>query len=159
MVLINFAKLILLGLMFIGGCAGSTAGGSKVVRLYVVAKHAGIQMNRIIRPKLVQTLRMGKKLVSREIIESVLGFYLLYFIAILVASLVLAATGLDIISAFTAAISAMNSIGPGLGQVGPSQTFSDLSSFGLYVLSFCMLLGRLEIYTLLVLLAPRFWQR
>ena len=155
----SFAKLILLGLMFIGGCAGSTAGGSKVVRLYVVAKHAGIQMNRIIRPKLVQTLRMGKKLVSREIIESVLGFYLLYFIAILVASLVLAATGLDIISAFTAAISAMNSIGPGLGQVGPSQTFSDLSSFGLYVLSFCMLLGRLEIYTLLVLLAPRFWKR
>ena len=155
----SFAKLILLGLMFVGGCAGSTAGGSKVVRLYVVAKHAGMQMNRVIRPKLVQTLRMGKKLVSREIIESVLGFYLLYFIAILVASLVLAGTGLDLVSAFTAAVSAMNSIGPGLGQVGPSQTFAELSPFGLYVLSFCMLLGRLEIYTLLVLFAPRFWRR
>jgi trk system potassium uptake protein len=154
----QFTRLALVALMLIGGCAGSTAGGSKIVRLYVVAKHAGIQLNRLVKPRLVQTLRMGNRSVSRETIESVLGFYLLYFVAIIVASLIMASLGMDLVSACTAAISAMNSIGPGLGTVGAAANFSHIPSLGLYVLSFCMLLGRLEIYTLLVLFAPRFWR-
>jgi trk system potassium uptake protein TrkH len=154
----QFTRLFLVALMLIGGCAGSTAGGSKVVRLYVVAKHAGIQLNRLVRPRIVQTLQMGQRSVSRETIEAVLGFYLLYFLAIMVASLVMAGLGMDLVSASTAAISAMNSIGPGLGSVGAAQNFGQIPAIGLYVLSFCMLLGRLEIYTLLVLFVPRFWK-
>jgi len=154
----QFTRLFLVALMLVGGCAGSTAGGSKIVRLYVVAKHAAIQLNRLVRPRIVQTLRMGKRAVSRETIEAVLGFYLLYFVTIIVTSLVMASLGMDLVSACTAAISAMNSIGPGLGSVGATQHFGDIPGIGLYVLSFCMLLGRLEIYTLLVLFVPRFWK-
>ena len=154
-----FAQLVLVILMIIGGCAGSTAGGSKVVRMYIIAKHALLQLNRLIRPRIVIPLQLGGRNVSRDAIESVLGFYLLYFAATAGGALFMTASGMDLISGTTATISAMNSIGPGLGTVGPIRNFAHIGDVSLYGLSFCMLLGRLEIYTVLVLFAPRFWRR
>lgn len=154
-----FSQLILVFLMLLGGCAGSTAGGSKVIRLYVVVKHALIQMRLLIRPRLVEPLRVGGRDVPRETVEAVLGFYLLYFAAILLGGVAMTALGMDIVSGTTASISAVNSIGPGLGTVGATQNFADVPDAGLYLLSFGMLLGRLEIYPLLVLFTGHFWRR
>lgn len=155
----SFSQLLLASLMLIGACAGSTAGGSKVVRLYVIAEHARIQLRRMVRPRLVQPMRIGDRDVAHETTESVLGFYLLYFAALLFGSLCMTALGMDLVSATTAAASALNSIGPGLGTVGATQNFGHIHDVGLYLLSFGMLLGRLEIYPLLVLFTPHFWRR
>jgi trk system potassium uptake protein len=155
----DLCRFLMIGLMLIGGCAGSTAGGSKVVRLLVVIKHAIYQLRRLIRPRLVETLRLGNREISAETTEAVLGFYLLYFAALTVGSLVMIGLGLDLVSGTTAAISAMNSIGPGLGSVGAAENFAGVPAIGLYVLSFGMLLGRLEIYTVLVLFSSHFWRR
>jgi trk system potassium uptake protein TrkH len=155
----HFCRLLLVGLMLIGGCAGSTAGGFKVVRLYVVAKHATTQIRRLVRPRLVQTLQIGDREVSRETTESILGYGLLFFTAIVIGGLVMTALGMDLVSGTTASVSAMNSIGPGLGTVGAAQNFGNVHDGGLYVLSFSMLLGRLEIYTVLVLFSAHFWRR
>ena len=154
-----FSQLLLVGLMLVGGCAGSTAGGSKVIRLYVVAKHAALQLKRLIRPRIVQTLHIGDREIPHETTEGVLGFYLLYIAAIMFISLALTALGEDLVSGTTASVSALNSIGPGLGTVGASQNFGEVHPLGLYLLSFGMLLGRLEIYTVLVLFTPHFWRR
>ena len=155
----HFARLLLVMLMLIGGCAGSTAGGSKVIRLYVVMKHAGMQLRRLVRPRLVETLHIGDREIPRETTEGVLGYYLLYIVAIAFGALAMTALGMDIVSGTTASISAMNSIGPGLGSVGEAQNFAHIPDAGLYVLSFGMLLGRLEIYTVLVLFTGAFWRR
>ncbi|MEM9490697.1 MAG: TrkH family potassium uptake protein [Myxococcota bacterium] len=154
-----FSQLILVGLMLLGGCAGSTAGGSKVVRLYVVAKHAAIQLRLLIRPRLVETLQIGEREIARETTEAVLGFYLLYFAAIFFGGMALTALGMDLVSGTTASLSALNSIGPGLGTVGATSNFAAVPDAGLYLLSFGMLLGRLEIYPLLVLFTAHFWRR
>lgn len=155
----SFSQLLLASLMLIGACAGSTAGGSKVVRLYVIAQHARIQLRRMIRPRMVQTLRIGDRDVAQETTEAILGFYLLYFAALLAGSLGLTALGMDLVSGTTAAMSALNSIGPGLGTVGVASNFGHVHDAGLYLLSFGMLLGRLEIYPVLVLCTRHFWRR
>jgi trk system potassium uptake protein len=155
----NLSRLLLVMLMLIGGCAGSTSGGSKVVRLYVVMKHAVIQLQRLVRPRLVATLQIGGREISRETTEAVLGFYLLFIAAIGLGALAMTALGMDLVSGTTASISALNSIGPGLGTVGAAQNFGHISDAGLYILSFGMLLGRLELYTVLVLFTLHFWRR
>ena len=155
----DVCRVLLVGLMLIGGCAGSTAGGSKAVRLYVVAKHAKSQLRRLLRPNLVETLTLGDREVPRETTEGILGYYLLFFAAINVLGLAMTALGLDLVSGLTAAVSAMNSIGPGLGSVGATQTFGHIHDLGLYLLSGGMLLGRLEIYPVLVLFTAHYWRR
>ncbi len=155
----HFSQLVLVALMLIGGCAGSTAGGSKVVRLYIVVRHAIVQLRRLIRPRLVQSLYIGNREIGHETTEGVLGYYLLYIAIIMVLGLAMTALGMDLVSGTTAAVSAMNSIGPGLQSVGASQNFGHVHDLGLYLLSFGMLLGRLEIYTVLVLFTTHFWRR
>jgi len=155
----HFARLLFIGLMLVGGCAGSTAGGSKVIRLYVVLKHAVIQMRKLVRPRLVETLHIGEREIARSATEGVLGYYLLYIVAIMVGGLALTGLGMDLVSAISASVSAMNSIGPGLNEVGAAENFAAVPALGKYVLSFQMLLGRLEIYTVLVLFTAHFWRR
>lgn len=155
----HFSRLALVSLMIIGGCAGSTAGGIKAVRLYVVIKYAGNQLRRLIRPRLVQPLYVGDREVSRDTSEGIIGFLMLYAAMTLLGALVVTALGIDFESGLTASVSAMNSIGPGLGSVGATQNFGHIADAGKYVLSFQMLLGRLEIYTVLVLFVPHFWRR
>ncbi len=155
----ELSRLVLVLLMFVGGCAGSTAGGFKVVRFYVVMEYAFVQLRRLVRPRLVQPLQLGDRSISRETTEAILGFFLLYFMVLVACSLAMTALGLDIVSGTTASISALNSIGPGLGSVGAAENFDAVPEVGLYVLSFAMLLGRLEIYTVLVLFSRHFWRR
>ncbi len=153
----DLSRAILVGVMLIGGCAGSTSGGSKVIRLYVVAKHAAIQLRKLVRPKVVVPLVVGDRDIATETIESILGYYLLYFAATMLIGLGLTAMGLDLVTGTTAAISTMNSIGPGLD--GVSASFIDVPDPGLYLSCVGMLLGRLEIYPILVLLTLHFWRR
>ncbi len=155
----DFSRVLIVGIMLIGGCAGSTAGGSKVVRLYVVAKHAGLQMRKLIRPRLVESVHIGDRAIPQETTEAILGYYLLYFTIITTLGLALTALGLDFISGTTAAVSAINSIGPGLGTVGAAESFSQVPDTGLYLLSGGMLAGRLEIYPLLVIFSSHFWRK
>lgn len=155
----HLARLSLVCLMLIGGCAGSTSGGSKIIRLYVVLKHAGMQLRLLVRPRLVEVLHIGDREISRETTEAVLGYYLLYIAALAAGALAMTALGLDFVSGLTASASALNSIGPGLGTVGAAESFALVPDPGLYLLSFGMLLGRLEIYTVLVLFTVHFWRR
>lgn len=155
----HFARLLFIGLMLIGGCAGSTAGGVKVIRLYVVIKHARITLRKLVRPRLAETLHVGNREIPRSVTEGVLGFFFLYSVALLLGGLVLTGLGMDLVSGVSASVSAMNSIGPGLNSVGAAENFANVPAAGKYVLSFQMLLGRLEIYTVLVLFTTHFWRR
>lgn len=160
-----FSKSLIVILMTIGGCAGSTAGGLKIIRLVVVLKHAGREFRRLIYPRMVKPIMVDGKAIDDEILWSMLGFFLLYMLSFLATLILLTCLpharemDMDLETATTASLSALNSIGPGLGGVGPSQNFAFVHPFGKLALSFCMVLGRLEIYTLLIIFAPRFWRR
>jgi trk system potassium uptake protein TrkH len=160
------AQYILISLMFLGGCAGSTAGGIKVVRIMLLMKHAFLQLSVLIHPREVRSLKLDRKPVSREVIQSVLGFFALYMAVFFLSSLVLA--GLlpeavegdrDLLTAATSVISALGNVGPGLGTVGPTETYTHIPAAGKVVLALCMLVGRLEVFTVLVLFFPSFWRK
>ena len=152
-------QVILLSLMFLGGCAGSTGGGMKVVRLYLVLKHAYLQISRLIHPKEIRVLKLDRKAVSPEVIQSVLGFVALFITLFLVGTLIVAAQGLDLVTAGSAVIACLGNIGPGLGEVGPTDHFIHIPAVGKVVLALLMLIGRLEVFTVLVLFFPSFWRK
>ena len=151
-------KILLVSIMFVGGCAGSTGGGIKVVRLLLFFKFARLQLRSLIHPRTVGTLKLGKVKVPQEVMVSILGFFALYVGFFLLASIVVSALGVDIVSATTSVVATLNNIGPGLGLVGPAQNFGHLPPLAKLVLTFCMLAGRLELYTIAVLLSPDFWK-
>ncbi len=160
------AQYILLALMFIGGCAGSTAGSIKVVRLLLLLKHAILQLSVLIHPREVRILKLDHKPVSREVIQSVLGFFALFMTVFLIGSVILAglvptsADGSpDLLTAATSVLSALGNVGPGLGTVGPTETYTAIPATGKLVLAVCMLVGRLEVFTVLVLFFPSFWRK
>ena len=155
----QFSQMLLVMIMLVGSCAGSTAGGFKMVRLYILVKHAVSEIRRLVSPRRVQTVYLGERPVPRETTEGILGFMLLYFSSLAVGSLIMTSLGMDLVSGATASISSLGAVGPGLGTVGPTAHFGQVPTPGLYALSFLMLLGRLEIYTVLVLFTPRFWHR
>ncbi len=154
-----FAQYLLIFLMFIGGCAGSTSGGMKVARILLLFKHAHVQIYRLIHPRAVRLVKFGGTPVDREVMQSILGFFALYMGIFVFASALMAASGLDAISAGAAVIATLGNIGPGIGSVGPVDNFAHVSDFGKTVLIGCMLLGRLEIFTVLVLFFPTFWRK
>ena len=155
----DFSRYLLVILMFVGGCAGSTAGGCKIVRLLVVFKHAGVELKKLLYPGLVHPVTVANRSVTQSTIQGILGFFLLYITTIVIATTLVLATGVDLVTGTTAVISAMNSIGPGLDLVGPTQNYAHLPDSCKLILCACMLLGRLEIYTVLVLFTPSFWRR
>ncbi len=152
-------QYILIMLMFIGGCAGSTGGGIKVARVLLLFKHAQVQIFRLIHPRAVRLVKLGKRPVDNEVLAGVLGFFALYITIFLAASLLLAASGMDLISGGAAAIACLSNIGPGLGSVGPVDNFAHVPAFAKTVLVVCMLMGRLELFTVLVLFFPSFWRK
>lgn len=152
-----FVPVIILGSSFIGGCVNSTAGGIRVIRVILLYKQAIREIMRLIHPNAVMAVKINNKKVPATVTEAVWGFVFLYMISYLVISILLMGTGMDLISAFSGAASCLNLTGPGLGQV--TMSFSSVSEVGLWILSFAMLLGRLEVFTLLVLLSPSFWRR
>jgi trk system potassium uptake protein TrkH len=144
--------------MFVGGCAGSTSGGIKVVRILLFFKFARLQLKTLVHPRSVGTLKFGKVKVPPEVMVAILGFLALHIGFFLLASLAITTLGVDIITGTTAVITTLNNVGPGLNMVGPAQNFGELPPLAKAILSFCMLAGRLELYTVAVVLTPDFWQ-
>ena len=154
----DFSRLLLVLLMLVGACAGSTAGGSKMIRLLVVIKHTSASIQKTIRPRLIKPVLIAGKKIPPESTNATTGYYLLFFGIIVLLAVSLTWLGMDLVSGTTASISVLNSIGPGLGTVGASENYGHIHSLGLYLLSFGMLLGRLEIYPILVLCSTHFWK-
>ena len=154
-----FSQLILVICMFTGAMAGSTGGGIKIMRIMLLLKHSYQQVFHIIHPHAVTSVKLGGKPVPQDVLNSIWGFFILYIGLFVIATLVMASLGLDIISAFASVAASIGNIGPGLGLVGPVQNFLNVPEAGKWVLIFCMLLGRLEIYTVILLLTPEYWRK
>jgi trk system potassium uptake protein TrkH len=152
-------QVLLVGLMFVGAMAGSTGGGFKTVRAVVVGKHAFAELRRVLHPQGVFVTRLGRTPVRGEVVLNVMAFLALYVATHAAGSLALAALGNDFVTATTAALAAMSSIGPGLGAVGPASHYGALGATAHVVLGVLMLLGRLEFYAILVLVLPETWRR
>ncbi len=152
------SQLILLSCMFLGAMAGSTGGGIKIMRIMLLAKHAYQQVFTIIHPHAVKTVKLAGKPVPNDILSSIWGFFFLYVGLFVIATLIMASLGLDMISALGSVAASIGNIGPGFGIVGPIKNYLDIPDAGKWVLIFCMLLGRLEIYTIILLLIPEYWK-
>ncbi len=153
------SKAILVMLMFIGACAGSTGGGIKVARVVILAKAAFADMRKMLHPNAISTVRFEKKLQDEKTIRSVHLFLSVYLLVFCSSVLLLSFEGFDLVTTFTAVASCINNIGPGLEIVGPMGNFSEFSAFGKILLSFDMLVGRLEIFPMLLLFSPSVWKR
>jgi trk system potassium uptake protein TrkH len=142
---------------FIGGCAGSTAGGMKVMRVLVLSKQGMRELFRLIHPNAVVPVKVGERALSARTLDAVWGFFATYVLTFVILMLLMMATGVDQVTAFSAIASGMNNLGPGLGEI--SLHFYHLNDMGKLLVVAAMLLGRLEIFTILVLLSPAFWRR
>ncbi len=153
------SQLFLFFMMFIGGCAGSTGGGMKVVRIFILMKFVYSEIVRLIHPHAVVSVRFGNRVISREVLRNVIGFFILFVFLFVFGVFAMSALGLDIVSAFGAVAATLGNIGPGLGAVGPAHNYSDIPVVGKWLLTLFMLAGRLEVYTVLILFSPSFWRR
>jgi len=149
--------VLLLFISFVGGCAGSTGGGMKVIRFVLLLKQGFRELTRLVHPSAQIPVKIGNKVMSDRIVNSVWGFFSAYVALFVIIMVILMATGLDQVTAFSAVAACMNNMGPGLGDVAAH--YGDVSDIAKWVLCFAMLLGRLEIFTLLVLLTPTFWRK
>lgn len=154
-----FAPLWMLFLSSFVTSAGSTGGGIKMMRALLLYKQVYRELLRAMHPSAVYNVRIGSQVAPQPILFAVLAFAFMYMVSIASLTLLMAFTGLDIISAFTAIVASVNNTGPGLGVVGPSTTYAVLEDFQTWICIFAMLLGRLEIFTLLVVLTPAFWRK
>ncbi|HHT67923.1 MAG TPA: TrkH family potassium uptake protein [Firmicutes bacterium] len=154
----SFSKGVLFLLMFVGGSAGSTAGGVKVIRLLVAAKVVRREIAKTLHPQAMTPIIINGRVASSEVVQGVTSFYLLYLAVFVIGSLLISLEGLDPFSSMSAVAATLGNIGPGFGNVGPTATFAMFSPFSKLLLSFLMLVGRLELFTLLVILTPSFWR-
>jgi trk system potassium uptake protein TrkH len=146
-------------LMFIGGSSGSTGGGVKVIRVLLILKNCYYELKRLIHPKAIIPMRLNGKTVPQPLVNNVLAFIVFYLLIFMIGSVCMAAMGLDMESAMGAVAATLGNIGPGLGSVGPVENFSHIPDLGKWLLSFFMLLGRLELFTVLILFSPSFWKK
>lgn len=154
----SFSKGILFTLMFVGASAGSTSGSVKVVRLLVAAKVVKRELSRVLHPRAAKPVVIGGRVMPPEVVQGVVGFLLLYAAVFALGFLVISLEGLDLLSSMGAVAATLGNVGVGLGAVGPRGSFASFSSPGKLFLSFLMLLGRLELFTMLAALSPRFWR-
>lgn len=154
-----FAPMWMLFLSCVSVSSGSTGGGIKMIRTIILFKQAGREFIKLLHPAAVNPMIIGGQVVPNNIVFSVLGFIFLYFMTVVTLTFSLMASGLDFISSFSAIIACINNAGPGLGQVGPAGNYAGLTSFQTWVCTVAMLAGRLEIFTLVIIFTPRFWQR
>ncbi len=154
-----FPQALLLFLMFLGGCAGSTGGGIKCMRVLLLCKQAYHELFRLVHPRAVKHIKLGGRIVPAEVMSGIWGFFILYVALFVVSSFLLAAMGIDVLTSFAAVAACIGNIGPGLGTVGPAENFAHLPLAAKWVLTWCMLLGRLEIYTVFILFVPEFWRK
>lgn len=153
----SFLPMFIFMFAFMGGCASSTAGGIKMIRVLLIIKQGIREIHRLIHPNAVIPIKLGPKTVSDRVVDAVWGFFAFYAVAYLSMTVLLLGTGLDFLTAFTAVGACINNLGPGLGEV--SGNFSSISDIAKWILCFAMLLGRLEVFTLLVLFSPLFWKK
>ena len=154
-----FAPMWMLFLSCITVSSGSTGGGIKMVRTLILFKQAGREFLKLLHPAAVNPLKIGGSVVPNHIVFAVLGFIFLYFMTVATLTFALLISGLDFISAFSAVIACINNAGPGLGAVGPASNYGVLSDFQIWICTVAMLVGRLEIFTVLILFTPHFWRR
>ncbi len=154
-----FAQIWILFLGSFIACSGSTGGGIKMMRAIILYKQVLREIIRSLHPNAVRPVRLGDQSVPEAMLHAVLGFSFMYMVTIVSLTLVMSASGLELITAFSAVVACLNNTGPGLGTLGPSSNYAGLNDFQTWVLSFTMILGRLEIFTLLVVLTPTFWRR
>ncbi len=152
-------QLILLALMFVGGCTGSTTGGMKVARIVLLARVVDREFKRMVERHGVFAVRLGRRVIPEQTIQSLLSLVYLAFVINGVSCLLLAAVGVDVMTAIAAVAASMFNVGPGLAGVGPTDNYAHLPALAKWVLSGCMIAGRLEFYTVLVILTPAFWRK
>ena len=155
----GFSKMILVLLMFIGGCAGSTGGGMKVSRIVVLFKTGFKEIRHYMNPREVSAIHFDKQSLDRSVITGISSYFVVFMLAYAASILVVSLDGHDFTTSVTAVTSCMNNIGPGLSEVGPMSNYACMSTLSKYVLSFDMLLGRLELFPMLVLFSPRAWKK
>ena len=153
------SKFVLLILMFIGGSAGSTGGAIKCLRFLLIIKHSAKELYRLMHPHAVVVVKLGKTAVPSDIMAGIRSFFFLYLAIAALGTLVLAFLGLDMLTSFSAVATTLGNVGPGFRLINPMTTFAEIPQLGKWILSFFMLLGRLEIFTVLVLLTPEFWKK
>ncbi|MGD2069596.1 MAG: TrkH family potassium uptake protein [Gemmatimonadota bacterium] len=153
------AQMLIFALFFVGGMAGSTGGGIKAVRVLLLMKHTGIELRKHLHPKAVLLARVGRHVVKEDVMANVIGFVVLYLLLFLAGALAMAFLGMDVMTAIGASAATVGNIGPGIGDVGPTDNYGWMSDPALAILSFLMLVGRLEIYTVLLLFHPETWKR
>ena len=154
-----FAPMWMMFLACTVASSGSSGGGIKMIRTLVLVKQAGREFLKLLHPNAINPMKIGGHVVQNNIVFAVLGFIFLYFMVIAGLTFVLLISGLDFISAFTATLACVNNFGPGLGLVGPAANYAGLTDFQTWICSFGMLVGRLEIFTVLILFTPAFWKR
>jgi len=153
------SQMLLLCLMFFGGMIGSTGGGMKQVRVLLMFKQAYREIYQLIHPHALTALKLNNKNVHKETLGGIWGFLFLFILIAVVATLCMTALGIDIVTSASTVISAMSNVGPALGEAGPTDNYSTIPAAGKWVLIFCMLMGRLEIYTVVIFLVPQFWKK
>jgi trk system potassium uptake protein len=146
-------------LMFIGGCAGSTGGGIKIVRVMLIIKNSYLEFKRLLHPNAIIPVRLNRRAVDRNAMSNILAFVIFYLMIFSVSSIVMTSMGLDLDSAMGSVIACLGTIGPGIGTVGPMFNFAHIPDAGKWLLSFLMLLGRLELFTIMIIFTPVFWKR
>ena len=155
----HLAKLVILTLMLIGGCSGSTAGGVKVIRWLILRKQAKNEMSRLLFPHGIFSIQLDGRPGRKDIVYSIAGFIYCYLILCLITSIVAIVDGADLTTGITTALSLVGNIGPGFGKVGPAGNFAFFSSWAKWFFSFAMLAGRLELYTMIIYFLPVFWRK
>jgi len=152
------AYMLIVFVMFIGASSGSTGGGVKVIRYVIMFKKIKSSFREMLHPNIVAPVRYNGQVVSANVIERVLIFIFLYFFIVFIGTLMLIASGVDPVTSFGSALTAMGGMGPGLGVTGPAGNFSTIPAFGKYVLSALMIIGRLEIFSVLIIFTKDFWK-
>lgn len=152
------ARIVLFILMFIGGCAGSAAGGPKVVRQLLIARYTLLELRRTVHPRGVLPVKLGGRVVPEDVMRTVLVFFLFYLLVFAICTLIVVGLGADLVTGLTASIASLGNIGPGFGGVGPMASYADLHPVSKITLTLAMWVGRLEVLTVLALLRPEVWR-
>jgi trk system potassium uptake protein TrkH len=155
---VPFLSVMFFGLFFLGGSAGSTSGGVKVVRHLIMIKNGILEFKRILHPNAVLPVRYAKRAVNSQIVYNILGFFILYMLSFIIGAVVLGALGLNLETAIGGAASSLGNVGPAFGELGPVDNYSALPTAAKWWCSFLMLIGRLELFTVLIILTPFFWR-
>jgi trk system potassium uptake protein TrkH len=153
------SRILLVLMMFVGGCAGSTGGGMKMIRVFIMWKKVVKELKQFMRPKAVLQVKLGGKIVEQEVVSHIVAFFTIFVLVFAIASFFMTFYTDDLETAVTSVIATLGNIGPGLSAVGATQNFAGIPAPGQGILIFCMLLGRLELYTVLILFLPGFWKK